>query len=350
MLRTIFGLTLGGVAGLAAYRFSFPLPWLIGPLLACAAVSLAGLDLNQPTALRKIGQMIAAIAIGLTFTPSVVEQLVGYLPLMVMAAALSMTGALVIARATMRIGAVTFETAFFSSLPGGVAEMSVLAERYKGEASLVALAQSLRIIIVVLSVPPLIVLFVGHADFSASLASGTAVMPLALIAMGGAALLLSLLLDRFGIMNAWFLGGLAVGASITLIGIPASGIPIELVNLAQVLIGCALGTRINRSVLLKLRHFLPASIVGTAALILFNVCTAAALSAWTGFDPSAMILATAPGGVAEMSITAQALHLAVPAVTAFHLVRVLMIILLSAPFYRLSARLRARSLSRQPAE
>ena len=38
-----------------------------------------------------------------------------------------------------------------------------------------------------------------------------------------------------------------------------------------------------------------------------------------------MILATSPGGLAEMTITAQALHIGVPLVVAFHLFRVVVV-------------------------
>jgi uncharacterized protein len=349
MVWTAAGLALGAVAGWAAFALGMPLPWLIGPLLACAAVSLAGIDLNQPTILRKTGQMVAAVAIGLTFQQSVVESLFGFIHIMVLAAGLSILGALLVARIMSRLAHTSFETAYFASLPGGVAEMSVLAERYGGETALVALAQSLRIIIVVLSVPPLIIFFVGEADFSIVGTAGAPFVPLALLAMLAVALTLSLLLDRMRVMNAWFLGGLAVGA-VTAIGqVPASGVPVAVVDLAQVLIGCALGTRINRGVILKLRKFLPVCVSGTLGMIAFGACLAWVIAAWTGIDVAAMILATAPGGVAEMSITAKALNLAVPLVTAFHLVRVIMIIMFSAPLYRGIAWLRGGKVQ-QPAE
>jgi uncharacterized membrane protein AbrB (regulator of aidB expression) len=40
-----------------------------------------------------------------------------------------------------------------------------------------------------------------------------------------------------------------------------------------------------------------------------------------------LVLATAPGGIAEMCLTAQALQLGVPVVTAFHATRVVTLLL-----------------------
>ncbi len=47
--------------------------------------------------------------------------------------------------------------------------------------------------------------------------------------------------------------------------------------------------------------------------------------AWAfGLPIATMIIATAPGGMAEMTITAQALQIGVPLVVTFHLFRVVM--------------------------
>ncbi|MDX6806817.1 AbrB family transcriptional regulator [Terrihabitans rhizophilus] len=349
MLRMLAGLLLGALSGLIFHAVGIPLPWLLGPLIACAIASLAGAELKQPPLLRKIGQAVAAVAIGLAFSPAVVESLAGYLHIMVLAAALSMIGGVMVARLVSVFARTSFETAYFSSLPGGVAEMSVLAERYGGETALVALAQSLRIIFVVLIIPPLLVALSSDADFSGA-SAGALVHAPALIVMLVLAGALAVAFDRLRIMNAWFLAGLAVGASVAILQIPASHVPVWMIDVAQVLIGCALGSRIDRGIIIRLRHFLPATVAGTFGMMLLNVGIAWLVSLWTGFDLSGLVLATAPGGVAEMSITAGALHLAVPLVTAFHLVRVLMIILLSAPLYRGVAWLRGRIPARQPAE
>ena len=53
-----------------------------------------------------------------------------------------------------------------------------------------------------------------------------------------------------------------------------------------------------------------------------------------------LVLATAPGGIAEMCITAQVLQLGVPMVTAFHVTRVILLVTCTAPLYRLAQRLR----------
>ena len=54
--------------------------------------------------------------------------------------------------------------------------------------------------------------------------------------------------------------------------------------------------------------------------------------------PGTLILGTAPGGIAEMCITAKVLQLGVPLVTAFHVTRVVALLLCTAPLFERRAR------------
>ena len=63
--------------------------------------------------------------------------------------------------------------------------------------------------------------------------------------------------------------------------------------------------------------------------------------------PATTVLATAPGGVAEMAITAKVLQLGVPVVTAFHVTRMVMLVSTTGLLYRLAASWRARQAKRK---
>ena len=47
-----------------------------------------------------------------------------------------------------------------------------------------------------------------------------------------------------------------------------------------------------------------------------------------------MLLGKSPGGIAEMCLTAKVLELGVPLVTAFHIMRYVIVLLLTGPIYR----------------
>ena len=83
------------------------------------------------------------------------------------------------------------------------------------------------------------------------------------------------------------------------------------------------------------------------ASILISIALAAALGvalAWfTGLPAASLMLAIAPGGIAEMCITAKVLQLGVPLVTAAHVTRVLVLINATAPIYRFGRYLGGRA-------
>jgi uncharacterized membrane protein AbrB (regulator of aidB expression) len=58
------------------------------------------------------------------------------------------------------------------------------------------------------------------------------------------------------------------------------------------------------------------------------------LAAMSGLPASGVVLGNVPGGIAEMAITAAVLHLGVPTVTAFHLLRYVVVLTATGPLYR----------------
>jgi len=332
----LWGVTLaiGAAGGFALDLLHVPLAWLLGSLAAVAGAGLiGGYQLAVPPGGRQLGQLLLGTAIGLTFTPEVAEIVAGYAPVMVVGALLSILYGVVAAYSLRRTARVDDSTAFFSSVPGGVAEMSILAERHGGHTAPVSLAQSLRILCVVTTIPPVITALglTGIDPFKPS--------TLAFDAMGFPALI-TLAIAGGGLLawrrvpNAWLLGPMAVAVLVTVTQSDLSAMPHPLLSLSQVLIGATLGLRYRRDRLLALRRFLAPAVLSTVVLVGLNVATGAAIGILVGLPVPTMALAISPGGMAEMSITAKVLHLGVPVVSAFHVVRIFLVIGFSEIVFR----------------
>jgi membrane AbrB-like protein len=126
-------------------------------------------------------------------------------------------------------------------------------------------------------------------------------------------------------------------------------VPRPLTNAAQLLLGCALGARFERAFLRQAPRLVAAVVVSVAAAMLLSALFAAAIAATTDIHLATAVLATAPGGIAEMAITAKVLELGVPLVTAFHVTRVVILLTCTAPvFVWLRGRRAARRASRGP--
>ena len=210
LLHQALGLGIAGLAGYIAARFNVPLPWMIGPLVVIASLSVLGFRLAVPFASRQAGQIVLGTAIGLHFTPEVAA-FVGQYTLYICAAALvSILLGAALSLLFARTGSINQRTAFFGSMPGGVAEMAVLAERYGAETGLVALAQSIRVMFIVIVIPFALVLF----DVTGSDVDLSVTMPLRPSELGlmlGGSVLTGFLLAKLRIMNAWLIGPLSFG-------------------------------------------------------------------------------------------------------------------------------------------
>ena len=64
-----------------------------------------------------------------------------------------------------------------------------------------------------------------------------------------------------------------------------------------------------------------------------------------GLYPATVVLGMTPGGIAEMSVTAKVLQLGVPLVTSFHVTRVVVLLLCTAPLFARVRKWRARKIS-----
>jgi membrane AbrB-like protein len=331
-LAALAGTAIGALAGWMFSRAGTPIPWMLGPLFALGVLRVAGVPVAAVPGGRQVGQWLIGTSLGLYFTPLVVREVAGAWWLLAAGALFAIgvgyAGGLMLAR----LARVDRTTAIFASVPGGAAEMSVLGERFGARVDRVAAAQSLRIVIVVAILPAAYALLGLHgADryvpgTSAFDARGFALL-MAATGLGG------VVGQWLRVPNAYVLGALAVAIPLTAAEVNLSAMPTLGSNLGQLLIGCALGARFEREFLHGARRYVSAVVVTVLGTIAASTAFAIVLGFLSGINAATLVLGMAPGGIAEMCITAKALQLGVPIVTSFHVVRVVVLLLATAPLY-----------------
>ncbi|MGH6610427.1 MAG: AbrB family transcriptional regulator, partial [Burkholderiaceae bacterium] len=159
--------------------------------------------------------------------------------------------------------------------------------------------------------------------------SWTGFIVLVAVTMGAAAVM-----QRVNSPNSWMIGPLLAAALVTATGNRFSSFPTVVVNAGQLLIGISLGVRFTPEFFRAAPRFLSA----VAAISLIYMLLAAVFGAWlargSGLPWATATIATTPGGIGEMALTAQALQLGVPIVTAFHTIRLLALLLTAGTMYR----------------
>lgn len=336
-IRIAGTLLLGAAAGALAKGLNAPLPWMLGPLIVTAALCSAGAPLVASRRVRNAGQWAIGTALGLYFTPQVVALLLrNGVPILVgvaWALAAGVGFGWFLKRANPGNAALDRPTLFFATTIGSASEMTLLAERHGGRLDLVASAHSLRMLLVVVTIP-FVLQFAGLHGIDPTPPGPSAVQGGGFAALTALTVAAALLLQRLDMINPWMLGPLAVAVGLTACGIELSALPAWVPATGQVLIGVALGTRFSPAFVHTAPRWLLT--VGIGCYGLMGVCALFAwgLAALAGLHPVTVMLGASPGGIAEMSLTAKVLQLGVPLVTAFHVTRMVGVLLLAGPLYR----------------
>ena len=342
LTRTVLTLLMALVAALACVQLRWPLPWMIGPLLATAVMSTLGAATFSYTPLRHVGQWVIGAALGLYFTP----QVVGLVLSLWWAMLLNVLWALAVGVAfgawlhrvhhgpgVFHIAGLSRCTSYFASPIGGASEMTLMAEQRGAQTELVASAHSLRVLMVTLIIP-FGFQFAGLHGLDTTLPGPRVVSWPGLAALSLLTGMGCWLMLKLRGTNPWFLGALVASLVLTASGQTWSAIPTWLSNAAQLVIGISLGVRFTRSFVHLAPRWLASVAVGTLAMIALCAGFAWCVAELAGLHWATLLLGTSPGGITEMAITAKVLQLGVPLVTALHVTRLAAVLLLAEPMFR----------------
>lgn len=311
-------------AGYGAYRLHVPLAWILGPLVAVAIASMCGLPIFAPLAGRRFGQVTVGSSIGLNISAAVALLMLKWLPAMIVTALTAVVVAAIVSVPFRLLSGLDRQTAYYAMMPGGLSEMANLGAAAGARSEPIAISQALRVALLVIVLPPLIIALDIHGvESDATALPQLGILPtLLVLACGGIGVAVARL-ARFN--NPWMIGALAAAGILAATGLMSGRLPLPLYWLGQFLIGISIGSRFQREIVVKLpRVFVSAALfVLVLAALLFGY--AASLSWLTGLDLASATLGASPGGLAEMAITAQTLHLSVGLVTGFHIVRAIIV-------------------------
>jgi membrane AbrB-like protein len=343
LLPVLGGLAVCTLGGAVCAWVRTPLPWMLGSIFGMAAVQMAGARFAAPPGGRDAGMLIVGVSLGLYFTAPVMHQVAAYWPWFVFLGFAAVGFGAASALVLMRLAGVDRPTAYFGSMPGGASEMATMGERFGAATDRVALCHSFRMLVVVTVIPVSITL----AGFSANEDYQPVTVPFdaaGLAALFAGGILAGFLARRLGAPTAFTMGPLFLTIALTASGVQLSSVPTVLTNAAQVLLGCALGARFERGILAVAPRLAMALVPSIAVMLGLAALVGWLISATSGAYIGTALLSAAPGGIAEMSITAKVLRIGVAFVTAAHVVRYLIVVLFTIPIYRLleAARTRVR--------
>lgn len=342
-LRHIALIYAGALAcGAVGNWINLPLPWMIGAMVFATSLRLSNLPVQVPAVTRPIGQMIVASSVGLSFTPAAVSAVFDLFVPMISAAILTIVAGFVVAALLMRMARVDVITATLSSIPMGPVESAHLANRHGVPPGPVIFAQTLRIMMLVAFIPPALVALSDATHDATAVLRAIPWTATGALLLGCFGVIGALAARAVGLGNPFFVGSIGGSALAAALSFPVTAYPYPVLVIAQVFLGVWLGAVFDRQLMSSAGGFIPGAVA--SSLLMVTICVGMGLGlSWVTDQPwPVMVLSTAPGSVTEMALTAKILQQGIAIVTAFHLVRIF-IILPSAPLIiNLTARLASR--------
>jgi membrane AbrB-like protein len=160
MEKIIITLLLATAGGLAGYKIGFPAGAFIGAMVFVTVYNLITSNAIVHVPLKIAAQIILGAAIGTGLTLRTLkgfkELLIPILIFLTLLFIFSIISAFVLSKFTH----MDIATAFFSCCPGGLTEMTIIADSYKANAPIVALIHISRILSVILIYPLIVRIFI----------------------------------------------------------------------------------------------------------------------------------------------------------------------------------------------
>jgi membrane AbrB-like protein len=338
--RFALALALGWCGGFLFATLRLPLPWMLGSMTVLTVASILRLPVSAPPVIRPPMTAVIGILLGSSFKPEVVSQLGTWLVTIVGLAAFVAVSALACIWYLHRIAGFDKATAYFAGMPGGLVEMIELGEARGADHNAIALAHSARILMIVFTLPFLVQLIEGVSlgnrnALGTSLASSSwaGLEFLVLCAILGAVIGRKLRLP-----GPYLLGPMLMSAAVHVSGLTDFVPPREIVNTAQLILGTVLGCRFAGTAPATILRVLRIAVGSTAILLVVTMTFAYGLGRLTGYGMVPIMLAYSPGGLAEMSLVALAIHTDVAFVAAHHIVRIVLVMVSAGPVFALMER------------
>lgn len=325
-LRVAATLAVGALGALAFALAGLPLPFLLGPIFAVTLAGLAGFAGHVPPGLRSVVIGVLGVFVGAGFSAERLAGLVHWLPsalgLALYVPAAAALGYLWLRR---RVG-LRGRDAFFAAMPGGFAEMVLLADRMGADVRAVALVHAVRVFLIV-TIAPAVAVSLGVRPPPRPLWGDVAAHELLYLALAGAA---GAWIARRVRVPAWaLLGPMAGSAVLHLAGITRAAPPRLLLAAAQLVLGASIGTRFRGLSPATFLRLLLSGLALTALMFALTGAFALAIAAATGLPVLQLVVAYIPGGVVEMATVALALDLDPAFVATHHLLRILLVVTLA---------------------
>lgn len=370
--QSLIFIFISSIGGFILSLTGIGIAWMLGTIILAAI-----LNFRQPKFLKwadaakglppywlRIGQAVLAIEMGQKLNSSVLvtfsENVLTVSIMLIISIALSLVSGFILWKFTKT----DLLTSLFATTPGGVSTLPAIAEEVGANTAIVSIIQTMRIFIVVLTIP-LIASSLLTAPESHLLASPAGTEASHTV-FGPASLIGTLLLaaaawagchagKQLRLPAPWLVGGMLGVAVLQSIysfftghGIEAWW-PASVIIVAQIFIAASIGSRFQKHMFNSIGKTVFVSFISTIVLVSAMLGCAILVSKLTGISLITSVLAFAPGGVAEMTATAVVLNADAAFVVTVQVLRIVFVLLVLPPLFRIFNKRRMKQQTKEGA-
>jgi membrane AbrB-like protein len=216
-----------------------------------------------------------------------------------------------------RLGRLDPVTSFFAATPGGLQEMTIIGEYYGGDGRHIVLAHAIRIFVVVMTIPFYFRFIAGyHVPPMAPGLHVTEMPGLELALLAGCGIVGWIGAHYLRMPASRLVGPFLVSAAVHLSGLSDAKPPPEVVAIAQLVMGAALGTRFAGTPISEIRRIAGLGVLSALVMVAVAVAATFAFADLIGVRTETLALVLSPGGLAEVSLIALAIGVDVAIVSS----------------------------------
>lgn len=325
--RIVLAAVIGTAGGAVFAYFRLPLAWMLGAMAFTTVAAIGGARIAMPDRFRSTLIVILGVFLGGAFTPDIVSRFGEWTVSLVALAFYVSIATLTVMLFLRRVMGYDRATAYFSAAPGGFGEMLIAGGELGADTRKLALMHATRVLLVVFVLPFWFRMTGDYQPIDKALPWDTGdIHPLDAVLLIGCAIFGALLGKRLHFPAATLTGPMLLSAIVHLMGWTESRPPGELVALAQVVLGTSVGCRFVGTRANEVLRMAAVGVAITVILLSLTTLFSLLLSHLTDLPQAAIVLAFAPGGLAEMSLVALSLNIDTAYIAAHHVCRIALVV------------------------
>ena len=323
--------------------FKIPLAWMIGPMIVTSLIALKGFQVIMPKLALSVILIILGLHIGNNIDQNLLHQMVNWIWTSIIMFFYIIVSILIVSKYLQKFSGYKEKTSIFSSAPGALGPLLILAEYEKSDLSQVATAHLIRLMIIITLFPLIIVNLHPVEAIELEKFDYISQNHWELVLLIIISLLFIFLFDKFKVPAALLSGTLVASGILQISDIASYKLPDVSINFCLLILGASVGCRFAGKTFKEVANNSFHGLVATILLVLLGLIAAYIATFFVDNNFLSLILSFCPGGIYEVAVIAIAFDLEPDFVAFHHIIRLLFILFIVPVILRLIEKTKLKS-------